>query len=201
MTSENEIMLHDIDFFDDLFDFSEENPIDIKKTAIASDFCSLLYHVETSRSELSEKLGWKKSRLSKVLNGKENLTIKTMVELTQAMGYDFDINFHHPDVHRCLQPWENNLLDDEYIYQPIDYHFSIGSLQSPMQVFEDINRGKHKDYYLSISIPIEESTQDNVLEYSNTTLRIEKNSRDLETDFSFITNSFLASIKKEKSHG
>ena len=42
MTSENEIMLHDIDFFDDLFDFSEENPIDIKKTAIASDFCSLL---------------------------------------------------------------------------------------------------------------------------------------------------------------
>ena len=30
---------------------------------------------------------------------------------------------------------------------------------------------------------------------------IEKNSRDLETDFSFITNSFLASIKKEKSHG
>jgi hypothetical protein len=70
-----------------------------------------------------------------------------------------------------------------------------------MQVFEDINRGKQKDYYLSISIPIEESTQDNVLEYSNTTLRIEKNSRDLETDFSFITNSFLASIKKEKSHG
>lgn len=200
MKSENEIMTNELDFFDELFDFSKEDPVDIKKTAIASDFCSLLFHAELSRTELSEKLGWKKSRLSKVLNGKENLTIRTMVELTQAMGYDFDINFHHAEVHRCLQPWEENLLeDDEYIVNPINFQFIEGSIQSAMEVFNDISRGKQKDYYLSFAMPIDVHVQE--IEYPKTTLKMKELFDETDQDFSFITNTFIAPTKKVKSHG
>lgn len=108
----NEIMsLQDPkDFFDDLFNFSEEDPVDIKKTSIASNFCALIHHSGVSRVELAEKLDWKLSRISKVLNGSQNLTIKTMVELAVALDYDFDIHFHKINEHRSLQPWEDNLL-------------------------------------------------------------------------------------------
>ena len=98
------------DFFDDLFNFSEEDPVDIKKTSIASNFCALIHHSGVSRAELAEKLDWKLSRISKVLNGSQNLTIKTMVEIAVALDYDFDIHFHKINEHRSLQPWEDNLL-------------------------------------------------------------------------------------------
>ena len=204
MKSENEIMVNEIDFFDDLFNFSDQNPVDVKKTSIASDFCSLLYHIEMSRTELAEKLNWKKSRLSKVLNGNENLTIKTMVELSQAMGYDFDINFHLSEIHRCLQPWEQNLLDDESSVSNLNkYHFSNLQIQSAMEVFNDISKGKQKDLYWSLSLPIEHEEDDfESIGYSNVTLNIEENSKqkDLE-NFSFFTNTFIAQTKKVKSHG
>lgn len=206
MKSENEIMVNEIDFFEDLFNFSDQNPVDVKKTSIASDFCSLLYHVEMSRSELADKLNWKKSRISKVLNGNENLTIKTMVELSQAMGYDFDINFHLAEIHRCLQPWEQNLLDlddENSVSNSNKYHFSNLQLQSAMEVFNDISKGKQKDLYWSLSLPIEQEEDDfESIGYSNVTFKIEENSKqkDLE-DFSFITNTFIAQTKKVKSHG
>lgn len=100
------------DFFANLFDFSQISPIDVKKNAIASNFSSLIYHCGLKRNELAEKLGWEASRLSKVLSGNENLTIKTMVELSVALDYDFDMIFHKAFEHRALQPWESNLLEE-----------------------------------------------------------------------------------------
>lgn len=98
------------DFFNELFDFSDVDPVEIKKTAIASNFCALIDHAGLNRAELAKKLDWKPSRLSKVLNGTQNLTIKTIVELCVALDYDFDIHFHKANEHRSLQPWESNLL-------------------------------------------------------------------------------------------
>ena len=100
------------DFFTDLFDFSHISPVDVKKNAIASNFCSLIYHCGLKKNDLAHKLGWEPSRLSKVLNGNENLTIKTMVELSVALDYDFDMIFHKAYEHRSLQPWESNLLEE-----------------------------------------------------------------------------------------
>ena len=107
------------DFFNELFDFSEECPVDIKKVAIATNFSALIHHVGKSKSEIADDLGWKRSRLSKVLSGEQNLTIKTMVDLSNAVGYDFDVIFHKSNVfsHRSLQPWESNLLIQLNPYQ------------------------------------------------------------------------------------
>lgn len=204
MKSENEIMVNEIDFFEDLFNFSDQDPVDVKKTSIASDFCSLLYHVELSRTELANKLEWKKSRLSKVLSGNENLTIKTMVELSQAMGYDFDINFHLSEAHRCLQPWEQNLLDDESSVSNLTKYYCANlELQSAMEVFNDISKGKQKDLYWSLSLPIEHREDDiECVGYSNITFNVEESSKQQELeDFSFFTNTFIAQTKKVKSHG
>ena len=52
------------DFFTDLFDFSHISPVDVKKNAIASNFCSLIYHCGLKKNELAHKLGWEPSRLS-----------------------------------------------------------------------------------------------------------------------------------------
>lgn len=204
MKSENEIMINDLDFFEDLFNFSDQDPVDIKKTAIASDFCSLIHYAELSRTELADKLDWKKSRLSKVLNGNENLTIKTMVELSQAIGYDFDINFHLSEVHRCLQPWEQNLLDDDNtVFSLTKSYLDTFEIQSAIDVFNDISKGKQKDLYWSLSLPIEHEEKDiECFRYQNITFNIEEKSKQQELDnFSFITNTFIAQTKKVKSHG
>ena len=145
------------DFFEDLFDFSDADPVDTKKTSIASNFCALIHHVGISRTELAEKLCWKPSRVSKVLDGSQNMTIKTMVELAVALDYDFDIHFHKINEHRSLQPWEDNLLtyclneiEVKMIDIPMDIHRfkSIHSDSKNYQVQtlinEDFNRFKTK---------------------------------------------------------
>lgn len=51
-----------------------------------------------SQQELADKLGWKKSRISKVLHGASNLTLKTLFEISEALDIEFDIHFggvHH----------------------------------------------------------------------------------------------------------
>lgn len=42
-----------------------------------------------------------------------------MVDLSNAVGYDFDVIFHKSNVfsHRSLQPWESNLLIQLNPYQ------------------------------------------------------------------------------------
>ncbi|MDK1671247.1 helix-turn-helix transcriptional regulator [Moraxella osloensis] len=100
------------DFLKDFFDFSQLSPVDVKKEAIASNFLALIHHCGIKKIDLAEKLGWEQSRLSKVLSGKENLTIKTMVELAVALDYDFNVIFSKPNEHRSLQPWESNLLQN-----------------------------------------------------------------------------------------
>ncbi|MBP6496537.1 MAG: helix-turn-helix transcriptional regulator [Psychrobacter sp.] len=123
------------DFFNELFDFSEEDPVAVKKTAFASNFCTLIHHAGISRAELAENLDWQPSRLSKALNGSQNLTIKTMVELAIALDYDIDIHFHKNSVHRALQPWEDNLLKDLFSIIKVE----VLNIQTDQKILKDIN--------------------------------------------------------------
>lgn len=53
------------------------------------------------KSQLAEKLGWTPSRVSHILNGSANLTLKTIFEITKALGLDFKLSIQAP-----LQPAE-----------------------------------------------------------------------------------------------
>jgi transcriptional regulator with XRE-family HTH domain len=58
------------------------------------------------KSQLAEKLGWTPSRVSHVLNGSANLTLKTIFEITQALGLDFKLSIQTP-----LQPVESTEIE------------------------------------------------------------------------------------------
>lgn len=97
------------DDFSYLFDFSDFNTVDLSKEKIASSLAALISYSGIKRKDLAKKLKWKESRLSKALSGRQNLTLKSITEITVALGYDFDIIFHkNYDIKPYIQPWEIN---------------------------------------------------------------------------------------------
>ena len=97
------------DDFSYLFDFSDFNTVDLSKEKIASSLAALISYSGIKRKDLAKKLKWKESRLSKALSGRQNLTLKSITEITVALGYDFDIIFHKDyDIKPYIQPWEIN---------------------------------------------------------------------------------------------
>lgn len=127
----------------------------IKMEQAASHLVGLLRHRKISRSELAEQLGWSKSRVTKVLSGDVNLTIKTITTITEKLGYDFDIIFHNCDYEKPKQPWQ---VDREkslqhpvlagHIPESIDVIFE---LQTGKQVVDAVLAGKEEELYISVS--------------------------------------------------
>jgi transcriptional regulator with XRE-family HTH domain len=125
----------------------------IKMEQIASHLVGLLRHKKISRSELAKELGWRKSRVTKVLSGDENLTIKTMTVITQKLGYDFDVIFHNKNYDKPKQPWQidrerRNLLQvapPQLTSRPFHYEIQTGQ-----QVVNDVLAGHEKELYISV---------------------------------------------------
>lgn len=90
----------------DFFDFSDVDPFFAKRNAVANELLALISHENISRKKLSENLEWAPSRLSKVLSGEQNLTVKTITAISLALGYDFSIYFHKIHKKEMVQPWE-----------------------------------------------------------------------------------------------
>lgn len=102
---------------ENLFDFSQLDPFDIKKEIIADHIKSLVHHIGKTHTELCNELGWKKSRFSKVISGKANLTLKTIFEISVATGYDFDVVFNNKHKKLCHQPWHESNKDLEVFFE------------------------------------------------------------------------------------
>lgn len=66
---------------------------DIKAQKIAVDLTNAFLQSGMTQQELADKLGWRPSRVSKVLHGASNLTLKTLFQVCRAMGMDFDVTF------------------------------------------------------------------------------------------------------------
>jgi transcriptional regulator with XRE-family HTH domain len=85
----------------DLWDESlqdEDFRFELKAQDIAVKLACAVAQGGMTQKELADKLGWKTSRMSKVLHGASNLTLKTMFQVCEALGIDFDIHFggkHH----------------------------------------------------------------------------------------------------------
>lgn len=126
----------------------------IKMEQVASHLIGLLRHCNISRSELARELGWKKSRVTKVLSGDENLTIKTITIITQKLGYDFDVIFHNKNYEKPKQPWRidrDQLIPQVVIRNNYPEAFQVVlELQTGEEVVDDILAGKERERYISV---------------------------------------------------
>lgn len=133
----------------DFFDFSDVDPIDIKKGSVAANLSALMVYSNITQSQLAKKLKWKASRLSKVLSGQQNLTLKTIADITFALEYDFELCFHKPSETLTAQPWEKKLNTLEVKEPKKTKHYLIWQIQTAQQVVHDIQSEKSKDFYIS----------------------------------------------------
>lgn len=133
----------------DFFDFSDVDPVDIKKGSVAANLSALMVYSNISQSQLAKKLKWKASRLSKVLSGQQNLTLKTISDITFALEYDFELCFHKPNETLTVQPWEKKLNALEVHEPKKTQHYLIWQVQTPQQVEHDIQSENTKDFYIS----------------------------------------------------
>ncbi|EIW8789944.1 Helix-turn-helix [Klebsiella pneumoniae] len=81
---------------------------EIKAQELAVDLVNALIHSGKTQAELAEKLDWKPSRVSKLLSGSSNITIKTLFVLLDALDLDFDVVFRKPNQEKPLQPWQKS---------------------------------------------------------------------------------------------
>lgn len=158
MTNENhnEEMMENSEF--DFFDFSDVDPFFAKRNAVANEILSLISHEKISKKELSDKLDWAPSRLSKVLSGEQNITIKTITAISLALGYDFSIYFHKIFEKEMVQPWEQlsevSTIVHSYIFNEIkEPNINVNiHIQSKDEVISDLFYGCGKETYFSLSV-------------------------------------------------
>ncbi|HEK1095272.1 TPA: helix-turn-helix transcriptional regulator [Proteus mirabilis] len=139
----------------DFFDFTDIDPVSVKKNAIASQICTLMAYTQTSRSSLAKKLNWKPSRLTKVLSGEQNLTIKTITEISIALEYDFSVYFHLAYKAERVQPWEvlfkTHLTYPKLKNESDSLKYFTVKIQTPDEIKNDFIKNKGCDYYVSIN--------------------------------------------------
>lgn len=71
----------------------EDFRFELKAQEVAVRLANAVAASGMTQKELADKLGWKTSRMSKVLHGASNLTLKTLVQVSEALDIDFDIHF------------------------------------------------------------------------------------------------------------
>jgi len=149
----------------DFFDFSDVDPFFAKRNAVANELLALISHENISRKQLSEKLEWPPSRLSKVLSGEQNLTVKTITAISLALGYDFSIYFHKIHRKEMIQPWEKlseiSSVSHINISSEIKKYKITVNIQSKEDVMRDLSNGRGKENYLSLSLSVNENINKN----------------------------------------
>ena len=87
-----------------------------KAQEVAVQLAAAVRHAGISRADLAEKLGWKASRVSKVLTGNGNLTLRTIYQVAEAAGLEFDVILRSPSAQRAAQPWETREAVTEVVH-------------------------------------------------------------------------------------
>ncbi|MBI5435914.1 MAG: helix-turn-helix transcriptional regulator [Nitrosomonadales bacterium] len=134
-------------FFDAFSDIGQVDPFELKKDHLGAQMAALMAFSGKSRSELTEILGWKKSRVSNVMSGKCNLTIKTIWEFASSLGFDFEVVFHTPCNSPQIQPWQ--IAQREVA---LTFPLPTIEVQTAFQVARDLMNGSYKALYFSVPI-------------------------------------------------
>jgi DNA-binding phage protein len=147
-----------IDHFDMFSDLPPLDPFDLKKDEIATQLAALMSFAKKNRSTVASSLNWEKSRMTSVLSGKGNPTIKTIYEFCGSLGFDFDLVFRSPTEDRPEQPWQKAMFSEilpvtvqpEYLYT--DFPSVTVRLQTANDVAVDFFNGNNSELYLSLDI-------------------------------------------------
>ena len=94
------------DFSDILALLAESDSLAIKKDDVGTDLASLVSFADVSRTGLADTLGYEKSRITRILSGMENLTLRTIHDVCKAVGYEFDVIFRKKTENKPFQPWQ-----------------------------------------------------------------------------------------------
>ncbi len=62
-----------------------------KRQAIVETLNGLISARQIERGDLAQRLGWKPARLTRVLAGKETISINAIAQIVAALGVDFDL--------------------------------------------------------------------------------------------------------------
>lgn len=82
---------------------------ELAKVAVAADLAVLVHRAGLKRSDIADRLGWTRARVSQVLSGEGNLTIETIHAVAKAAGFAFDVVFREKGARRAVQIWERPL--------------------------------------------------------------------------------------------
>lgn len=165
--SELDLTLDDED--DDFLSFKSLEPLELRKAIIADHIKSLLYYTDQSQSAICDKLGWKKSRISKILSGKANLTIKTLFEISRTLGYDFDVVFFNDkSLKPFIQPWERNQLVKFNHATYFHHHYWLEFIEGKdIQKYIDSTDHNSFEAFISIKNKMKDITQEKVIDVDN----------------------------------
>ncbi|MGN5519640.1 helix-turn-helix transcriptional regulator [Halopseudomonas sp. Lyrl_26] len=108
----------------------EEIQFEAKAQDVAIALASAVHQAGLSRAELAKKLKWKPSRVTKVLTGSTNLTLKTIFEVCRAIGLEFDVVLRKP----CEQVDVVDLEKQRSIHQE-----AVSNLERSRQLLDAVN--------------------------------------------------------------
>lgn len=74
----------------------EEFLFESKAEDITIALAEAVHNAGWTKAELAKQLGWKPSRVTRVLTGNSNLTLRTIFEVCRVIGLTFDIRIRPP---------------------------------------------------------------------------------------------------------
>lgn len=141
--------------------FADLPPVDflsVKLDQVATNLAALMATAGLTRSAIAEKCNWHKSRVSYVLSGEDNLTLKTIMEFAGAVGYDFDVHFRKFDELPARQPWEHGVTESLGLF-PVQGNQSVMiNMQTKHEVKADLDNGSGAPRYFSFVPVFDQST-------------------------------------------
>lgn len=141
------------DMFGDLPDF---DLLELKYDEVATGLNALMVHSHRNRSSMAKFLRWQRSRVTKVLDGESNPTVKTLCQFSWALGYDFDVVYRLPGEQRPDQPWEKRALAATAAVIDVRLDFDqphiVLAIQTADEVANDISDGRAQSHYISLSV-------------------------------------------------
>lgn len=93
----------------------EDFRFEIKAQTVAVDLVRAMTEFGLNQAQVAEKLGWKPSRVSRVLHGAPNLTLRTLHDLATSLGLEFDVIYRRTGQRRAPQPWEGQAMIDNAV--------------------------------------------------------------------------------------
>lgn len=85
---------------------------EIKAQSVAVDLARATSELGFTQAQLAERLSWSPSRVSKVLHGSTNVTLRTIHEFTAALELEFDIIYRSMNTTRAPQFWDAKTMLD-----------------------------------------------------------------------------------------